>query len=70
VRFARKSDSDASRLCHMEHALMENCTGLMVDVSVSAAMRTAECKNRSSYSAQANVKPRSTVGEDRGYDVG
>ena len=69
ARLARKSDGDASRLCHMGHVLMENRDGLVVDVSVSAATGTAE-REESIRLLQANARPGGTVGEDRGYDAG
>jgi len=68
ARLAKKSDGDASRLCHMGHVLMENRNGLIVDVCVSAATGTAE-REESIKLLKANVKPGATVGEDKGYDT-
>ena len=47
---------------------MENRNGLIVDVSISSATGMAE-REESHKLLQTNVKPVSTVGEDRGYDV-
>jgi hypothetical protein len=44
ARLARKSDGDgdASRLCYMDHVMMKNRNGLVVNVSISSATETAE----------------------------
>lgn len=42
ARLFKKSQGDKSRLCHMGHILMENRTGLIVDVEVTHANGTAE----------------------------
>jgi hypothetical protein len=41
ARLFKKSQGDQSRLCHMGHILMENRSGLIVDVEITHANGTA-----------------------------
>jgi transposase len=67
ARLARKSDGDASRLCHMGHTLMENRSGMIVDVEVTEVTGNAE-QEAALLMLQRNAKPGSTVGADKAYD--
>src|SRR4051812_13834966 len=42
ARLFKKAAGQASRLCHMGHALMENRNGLVVDATLTTASGTAE----------------------------
>src|SRR3970282_1519467 len=42
ARLVKKSQGDQSRLCHMGHLLLENRSGLIVDVEIPHASGTAE----------------------------
>lgn len=42
ARLYKKAAGQTARLCHMGHALMENCNGLVVDTSLTKATDTAE----------------------------
>jgi transposase len=67
ARLARKSDGDASRLCHMGHTLMENRSGMIVDVEVTEVTGNAE-QEAALLMLQRNAKPGNTVGADKAYD--
>ena len=69
ARLARKSDSDASRLCHMAHLLTDNTHGLVVDVEVTPFSGTAEREAAKAMLHRARRSRRATVGADRGYDT-
>jgi transposase len=71
ARLYRKGDGQASRLCYMGHALMENRHGLAVGADVTHATGTAErdaglalVKRQRRGSAR-----RITLGADKAYDV-
>lgn len=71
ARLYRKGDGQASRLCYMGHALMENRHGLAVGAEVTHATGTAERE-----AGLALVKRhrrgrarRITLGADKAYDV-
>lgn len=42
ARVYKKSEGTASKLCHMNHLMMENRNGLVVDVSTTEANGKAE----------------------------
>ena len=42
ARLYKKATSQAAKLCHIGHALMENRNGLVVDTSLTKATGTAE----------------------------
>lgn len=69
ARLARKSDGDASRLCHMAHLLTDNAHGLVVDVEVTAFSGTAERDAAKAMLHRVRRARRATVGADRGYDT-
>lgn len=64
----KKSEGTASRLCHMSHLLMENRTGLVVDVASIEANGKAERQAALKFLAK-HVKRGATVGADKGYDT-
>jgi len=72
----RKANGQASRLCFMGHALMENRNGLIVDCDVTKATGTAERQAalamiRRSRRGKTGVvrKARVTLGADKGFDA-
>jgi len=67
ARFFKKSAGDKSRPCYMGHALMENRSGLVVDVEATKATGTAECE-AAIQMIERTVPSGSTVGSDKGYD--
>lgn len=69
ARLYKKSKGDKSQLCFMGHALMENRTGLVVDVELTAATGTAEREAAKRMVDRTVRKPGATLGADRGYDV-
>jgi len=76
ARLFRKGDGQASRLCFMGHALMENRNGLIVDCELTRATGTAEREaalamiERSRKTANRTVRrARVTLGADKGFDA-
>lgn len=69
ARLYRKSAGEAARLCYLGHALMENRTGLVVDVMVTKATGTAERDAATLMLRRTVRKPGATLGADKGYDV-
>ena len=72
----RKGDGQASRLCFMGHALMENRNGLIVDCELTKASGTAEreaalmmIKRSRKGKARTIAKTRVTLGADKGFDA-
>ena len=68
ARLFKKSEGDKSRLCYMGHALMENRSGLVVDVETTQATGTAE-REAATAMVQRSVPAGSTLGADKGYDT-
>jgi transposase len=69
ARLARKGDRQAAKLCYAGHILMENRSGLVVDVEVSEANGRAEREaGLEMLRRQRRGKGRRTVGADKGYD--
>jgi transposase len=70
---ARKGRGKPAELCHSGHVLMENRTGLCVDVRVGHATGTAEREHAREMLARVRrrhkLRPK-TVGVDTGYDDG
>ena len=58
----------AAKLRFMTHALAENRNGLVVDVETTKATGTAE-REAAEKMAKRTLKPGSTLGADKGYDV-
>lgn len=69
ARLYKKSEGDKSQLCFLGHALMENRSGLVVDVEVTHATGTAEREAATTMIKRTITKPGATVGTDKGYDV-
>jgi transposase len=69
ARLYRKSEGETSRLCYLGHALMENRTGLVVDVLVTQATGTAERDAAKAMLRRTVRKAGATLGADKGYDV-
>jgi transposase len=68
VRLYRKGRGQASLLCFMGHALMENRHGLAVDGELTRASGAAECA--AALAMATDLPPgRKTMGGDKGYDV-
>jgi len=70
-RLYRKGPGQQAKMAYMEHALMENRNGLLVDLEVSRATGTAE--REAALVMLKRVKDRGfrpkTVGGDKGYDA-
>ena len=69
ARLARKGAGKEARLCFAGHVLMENRTGLVVDVVVSRATGTAERETALDMLEKVPGSQRITVGADKGYDT-
>jgi IS5 family transposase len=69
ARLYRKGPGQASRLCHMGHALMENRSGLVVDATVTAATGTAEREAAVAMVGELPAGSRVTLGADKAYDT-
>jgi transposase len=71
ARLYRKGDGQASRLCYMGHALMENRHGLAVGAEVTHATGTAERETGLSLVERhrRGGGRRITLGADKAYDV-
>ncbi len=70
VRLIRKGPGMEAKLCFIGHALMGNCSALIVDTCMTSAHGLAEC-----IAALAMIEPRadrpkaSSVGADKAYDA-
>ncbi len=69
ARLARKGAGKEAKLCFAGHILMENRTGLVVDVAVSRATGTAERETALGMLEKVPGSRRITVGADKGYDT-
>jgi transposase len=69
ARLYKKNEGDKSQLCFMGHALMENRTGLVVDVEVTHATGTAEREAAKRMVGRTLETSGATLGADKGYDV-
>lgn len=65
---ARKSKRTGAQMAYMGHALMENRSGLVVDVRVTHATGKAEKEAAASMASAIKGKQRVTLGGDKGYD--
>lgn len=73
ARLARKSHDVGSKLCHAAHLLMENRSGLVVDVSVSQANGFAEREEAMRLVRRTKKRHRvdlTTLATDKGYGAG
>lgn len=69
ARLARKGRGKEARLCFAGHVLMENGTGLVVDVTVTRATGTAERDTALDMLERVPGARRITVGGDKNYDT-
>ena len=67
ARLARKGSQHEAKLAYQGHVLMENRTGLVVDMCVTQATGTAE--RETALALATNLRPGATVGADKGYDT-
>jgi len=70
ARLARKGAGKEAKLCFAGHVLMENRTGLVVNVTVTQATGTAERDTALDMLEQVPGARRITVGADKNYDTG
>ena len=68
ARLYKKSEGDKSRMSYLNHALIENRNGLVVDAETTLATGTAE-RDAALVMAKRTMKPGSTLGADKGYDT-
>ncbi len=69
ARLARKGTGKEARLCFAGHVLMENRTGLVVDIAVTRATGTAERDTALCLLEQVPGNGRITLGADKNYDT-
>lgn len=69
ARLYKKSEGDKSQLCFLGHVLMENRSGLVVDVTVTHATGTAEREAAQAMVKRTITKPGATLGADKNYDT-
>ncbi len=69
ARLARKGAGKEAKLCFAGHVLMENRTGLVVEVAVTRATGTAERETALDMLENIPGSQRITVGADKGYDT-
>jgi len=69
ARLFKKAAGQASRLCHMGHALMENRNGLVVDATLTTATGTAEREAALAMVGDLPEGGRITLGGDKAYDT-
>ncbi len=69
ARLARKGSGKEAKLCFAGHVLMENRTGLVVNVTVTQATGTAERETALDMLEQVPGARRITVGADKNYDT-
>ena len=69
ARLAKKGAGKEARLCFAGHLLMENRSGLLVDVKLTTATGTAERDTTLEMLGKIPGKHRITVGADKGYDT-
>jgi len=69
ARLAKKGAGQEARLCFAGHLLMENRSGLVVDVQLTTATGTAERDTTLEMLGKVQGKHRITVGADKGYDT-
>jgi transposase len=69
ARLARKGAGKEAKLCFAGHLLMDNRTGLVVDVTVTRATGIAERDTALDMIEKVPGSRRITVGADKGYDT-
>lgn len=65
----KKSEGEKSKMSYLNHALMENRNGLVVDAETTLATGTAEREAALTMAKHTITKAGSTLGADKGYDV-
>ena len=68
ARLYKKAQFAEAKLRHLNHILMENRNGLVVDVETTPATGAAE-REAAEKMAARTLRPGSTLGADKGYDV-
>ena len=68
ARLAKKGAGKEAKLCFAESVLMENRTGIMVDLRVGRARGRAECEQGLEMLERVRGLHRITVAADKGYD--
>ena len=68
ARLYKKSEGEKSRMSYLNHALMENRNGLMVDAETTLAAGTAERDAALTMAERSMTKAGLTLGADKGYD--
>lgn len=69
ARLAKKGAGKEAKLCFAGHILMENRTGMVVDVTLTRATGTAEREAALDMLEKVPGKHRITVAADKGYDT-
>jgi transposase len=69
ARLARKGPGKEARLCLAGHVLVENRTGLVMDVAVSHASGRGEREAALAMLGRRRGRRRVTLGADKGYDT-
>lgn len=69
AKLMRKGKGQPAKLCYSANVLMENRSGLVVDMSVVAATGTAERDTALEMIERLGGTSRITLGADRGYDA-
>ena len=69
ARLFRKSAGQSSRLCIMGHIMTENRNGMIVEARVTTAGTSQEWEAALAMLDKQSVRPKQTVGADKGYDV-
>lgn len=69
AKLMRKGRGREAKLCFLGHALMENRSGLLLDVRISEAKGKAERETGLQMLLDVARSGRITVGADRGYDT-
>jgi len=69
ARLLKKGKGKEAKLCFMGHALMENRSGLVIDIRLTQATGTAERSAALEMIEDVLGTKQITLGADRGYDV-
>ncbi len=69
ARLARKGDGQTAKLAYAGHVLMENRTGLVVDILITEATGRAEREAALQMLDRQETHGRRTLGADKGYDT-
>ncbi len=69
ARLARKAEGQTTKLAYAGHVLMENRTGLVVDILITEATGRAEREAALQMLDRQRRSGRATLGADKGYDT-